>query len=74
MYFRKKGDSKAAFWRCGVCGADWPHMTPGALAQVGPDVLAIVCLGSCTMKARELVAAALPGSFPELDETGQLVP
>lgn len=73
LYFSKRGDSGAGFWRCGICGEDRPHMTPAVHVQIGNQLLAIVCLGACASKATAAVSAAAPLSFPDLDAEGYLL-
>lgn len=70
LFFRK-GDDESVYWRCGRCGQD--GMTnAGTVVKVGPDVLAIVCVG-CIDAVKLEVGAVAPRSFPEVDAMGSLV-
>lgn len=73
MYFGKRGDKCTGYWRCGICRADRPHMTPGVHVMVGNNLVAIVCLGDCHAKATEGVSELAPHSFPDLDADGTLL-
>ncbi len=73
MYFAKRGDKCAGYWRCGICRADRPHMTPGVHVMVGNNLLAIVCLGDCHSKVSADIVDIAPHSFPDLDADGVLL-
>ncbi len=71
LYF-SKADGRN-YYRCGCCRQDFSvNVEAMNLVMVGCDCMAIVCQG-CFVKARESVAAALPHSFPDLDEVGNLL-
>jgi hypothetical protein len=73
LYFGKVGEPGRSFYRCGVCRQDFSVLVEtGVLVKVGTDCMAITCK-ACFVKARELVSAALPHSFPDLDEAGMLL-
>lgn len=73
LYFGKPDSPGRSFYRCGVCRQDFSILVEtGLLVKVGTDCMAISCNG-CFVKARELVAAALPHSFPDLDDQGVLL-
>lgn len=72
LWFTKAG-SKTSFFRCGSCGTDHPETSAeGIFVMVANEVLAIIC-GKCAPKAKEAVSGALPYSFPDLDDKGQLL-
>jgi hypothetical protein len=73
LYFTKAGEPRAAFWRCGVCGEDRPHMTPATHVQVGQQLLAVVCMGACANRAMQGISESMPGSFPDVDANGVLL-
>ena len=74
LFFGKKSEKEATFYRCAVCGQDKP--ASGAVASVGchvqlaNEVLAIVCGGQCFEAARQRIVGVLGSSLVNVDSRG----
>ena len=73
LYFSKRELPGRSFYRCGVCRQDFSvNVDVGILIMVGSDCVGLTCAG-CFTKARDLVMASVPHSFPDLDDRGDLL-
>ncbi len=73
LTYTRRSEPGKHFYRCAVCGEHVEWRGTAVFVQVGNEVQAVVCEGSCAAAARLRVAQALPGAFPDLNDRGELI-